>query len=94
MRRNVVSRVVEKDDALLSGYKFQGSRVYPEYKDDRVCFLPLFKTRFLQVDFFFFFLQKRKTYKKFIYKEKKQGNMTALFTATSFPFYLFILTCK
>lgn len=37
----------------------------------------------------FFFLQKRKTYKKFIYKQKKQGNMTALFTATSFLFYLF-----
>lgn len=28
--------------------------MYPEYKDDRVCFLPLFKTRFLQVAFFFF----------------------------------------
>lgn len=82
-----MSRVVEKDGALLSGYKFQGSRVYPEYKDDRLCFLPLFKTRFLQV--VFFFLQKRKTYKKFIYKQKKQGNMTALFTATSFLFYLF-----
>lgn len=70
-----MSRVVEKDGALLSGYKFQGSRVSPEYKDDRVRSPPLFKNTFSPSCFFalifFFFLQKRKTYKKFIYKQKK-----------------------
>lgn len=68
MRRNVVSRVVEKDGALLSGYKFQGSRVSPEYKDDRVRSPPLLKTRFLQVAFFFssvfFFFTKKKDIQK------------------------------
>lgn len=67
-------------DVLLLGYKFQGSRVYPEYKDNHVHFHFL---KHVFSKFFFFFFTKRKTYKKFIYKQKKQGNMLALFTATS-----------
>lgn len=101
VRRNVVSRVVEKDGALLSGYKFQGSRVSPEYKDDRLRSPPLFKTRFLQVAFFFpsyfclfFFTKKKRHTKSSFTNKRKQGNMTALFTATSFLVRLLILTSK
>lgn len=97
-----MSRVVEKDGALLSGYKFQGSRVSPEYKDDRGRSPPLFlKTRFLQVaifslslSFFFFFTKKKDIQKVHLQTKEKQGNMTALFTATSFLVRLLILTSK
>lgn len=98
-----MSRVVEKDGALLSGYKFQGSRVSPEYKDDRGRSPPLFlKTRFLQVAIFslslslifFFFTKKKDIQKVHLQTKEKQGNMTALFTATSFLVRLLILTSK
>lgn len=71
MRRNVVSGVVEKDGALLSGYKFQGSRVYPEYKDRCICFLSPFKTHFLQVVFFFFYKNERHTKSPFTNQRNK-----------------------
>lgn len=86
MRRNVVSRVVEKDGALLSGYKFQGSRVYPEYKDDRLCFLPLFKTRFLQVGFFFF------TKKKDIQKVHLQTKETRQYDCFIYSYFFSVLS--
>lgn len=68
---------------IVLSYKFQGSRVYPEYKDNRVHF-HFFQNMF---SLGFCFLQKRKTYKKkkSVYKRKKQGNTLALFTAAS-PF--------
>lgn len=65
VRRNVVSRVVEKDGALLSGSKFQGSRVYQNRKMTAVVFFHFLKHVFSKLLLFCFcFFTKKKDIQK------------------------------